>query len=83
VIDHAGDATLAVFGAPVAHHDDAERAVRVALDIHVSAAHVMNALREPLHLHIGIASGEVVAATIDSGATTAGLRMPLREGPST
>ena len=41
VIDHAGDATLAVFGAPVAHDNDGERAARAALDMHeIGRAHV-------------------------------------------
>ena len=35
-----GDAILAVFGDPVAHEDDAERAVRAALTIHAAVARV-------------------------------------------
>ena len=69
VIDHAGDATLAVFGAPLAHHDNSERSVRAALEMHAQAGTLIDPLGEPLRLHIGIASGEVVAATITSGAT--------------
>jgi len=55
---HIGDAVMAVFGAPVAHSDDPERAVRAALDIHAAVA----ALEPPQAVHVGIASGEVVAS---------------------
>ena len=55
---HIGDAVMAVFGAPVAHSDDPLRAVRAALDIHQASA----ALDPPLGVHIGVASGEVVAS---------------------
>jgi class 3 adenylate cyclase/tetratricopeptide (TPR) repeat protein len=68
VIDHAGDATLAVFGAPVAHDNDGERAARAAMDMHAQAAAITDPAGQPLSLHIGIASGEVVAATIAAGA---------------
>ena len=68
VVDHAGDATLAVFGAPVAHDNDAERAVRAALDMQAQAGTIVEPGGQALTLHIGIASGEVVAATIPTGA---------------
>ena len=55
---HIGDAVMAVFGAPIAHTDDPERAVRAALDTHKTVA----ALEPPLQVHIGIASGQVVAS---------------------
>ena len=55
---HIGDAVMAVFGAPVAHTNDPERAVRAALDTHKAVA----ALDPPLQVHIGIASGQVVAS---------------------
>ena len=35
---HIGDNVMAVFGAPVAHADDPERAVRAALDIHAAVS---------------------------------------------
>ncbi|NQW12077.1 MAG: AAA family ATPase [Alphaproteobacteria bacterium] len=54
---HIGDAAMALFGAPVAHTDDPERAVRAALDIHRALAD----LDPPLTAHIGIASGSVLA----------------------
>jgi class 3 adenylate cyclase/tetratricopeptide (TPR) repeat protein len=68
VIDHAGDATLAVFGAPVAHDNDGVRAARAGLDMHAQAAQIIDPTGQALQLHIGIASGEVVAATIAAGA---------------
>ena len=68
VLDHAGDGVFAVFGAPVAHGNDAERAVRAALDMHAGAAQLSNGSDRALALHIGIAAGEVVAAVISAGA---------------
>jgi class 3 adenylate cyclase/tetratricopeptide (TPR) repeat protein len=68
VIDHAGDGVLAVFGAPVAHADDPERAVRAALDMQEAAAQLADATGRALRLHVGIAAGEVVAAVISGGA---------------
>lgn len=68
VIDHAGDGTLAAFGAPVAHDNDGERAVRAALEMHAAVGAIIDDTGHPLRLHVGIASGEVVAATIAGGA---------------
>jgi class 3 adenylate cyclase/tetratricopeptide (TPR) repeat protein len=67
VIDHAGDGVLAVFGAPVAHGDDPERAVRAALELHAAVAQVSDPSGEPIALHIGMAAGEVVAAVMRGG----------------
>ena len=69
VIDHAGDGILAVFGAPVAYGNDTERAVRAAVEMHTAAAQVRDPSGEPIKLHIGVASGEVVAAVMSGGAT--------------
>ncbi len=69
MIDHAGDGILAVFGAPVAHGNDTERAVRAAVEMHRAAGQVCDPSGEPLKLHIGVASGEVVAAVMSGGAT--------------
>jgi class 3 adenylate cyclase/tetratricopeptide (TPR) repeat protein len=58
-----GDAVMAAFGAPVAHEDDAERAVRAALRI-VQAVQELN-LAEPgleLALRAAVTSGEAVVA---------------------
>jgi class 3 adenylate cyclase/tetratricopeptide (TPR) repeat protein len=70
VIDHAGDGVLAVFGAPIAYGNDPERALRAALAMQAAAAQIAEpASGRPLALHIGIASGEVVAAVLEGGAT--------------
>ena len=63
---HIGDATMGVFGAPVAHGNDVERAVGAACEIHEAIAALSAELGKPLATHIGIASGEVVAASTGS-----------------
>ncbi len=65
---HIGDNVMAVFGAPVAHTDDPERAVRAALDIHAAMRDLSAELERPLTAHIGIASGQVVASGTGSEA---------------
>src|SRR5512138_2308705 len=47
VIDHAGDGVLAVFGAPVAHGNDPERAMRAAFEMHAAAAQLTDASARP------------------------------------
>ncbi len=49
-----GDAVMALFGAPIAHEDDPERAVRAALAIRDFA------VEEGLELRVGITTGEVL-----------------------
>ena len=49
-----GDAVMSLFGAPVAHEDDPERAVRAALSIREFA------LEEGLELRVGITTGEAL-----------------------
>jgi class 3 adenylate cyclase/tetratricopeptide (TPR) repeat protein len=58
-----GDAVMAVFGAPVAHEDDAERAVRAGLRI-LEAIEELNAEDASLGLQVrvGINTGEAVVA---------------------
>ncbi len=59
----AGDAVMAAFGIPVAHEDDAERAVRAGLAI-------LEAVEElELHARVGVEAGEIV--TEDGEATFA------------
>jgi class 3 adenylate cyclase/tetratricopeptide (TPR) repeat protein len=58
-----GDAVMAVFGAPLAHEDDAERAVRAGLRI-LEAIEELNAQDANLSLQVrvGINTGEAVVA---------------------
>ena len=58
-----GDAVMAVFGAPIAHEDDAERAVRAALRI-LEAIQQLNEADPSLGLQvrIGVNTGEGVVA---------------------
>ena len=65
---HIGDATMAVFGAPVAHGNDIERAVRAACEIHDAISALSADCGYPLAAHVAIASGEVVAASVGSAA---------------
>ncbi len=59
-----GDGIMAVFGAPVAHEDDAERAVRAALSMQRAVRRVLDDERgggAPSGLRVGLNTGEVVA----------------------
>jgi class 3 adenylate cyclase/tetratricopeptide (TPR) repeat protein len=60
----AGDAVMAAFGIPLAHEDDAERAVRAAFEIHDSVREL------ELEARVGIESGEVVVDDRDSTFAT-------------
>ena len=58
---YVGDAVVAIFGAPTAHEDDPERAVRAALAIREALA--TSNERHPeldFHVRIGINSGEAI-----------------------
>jgi class 3 adenylate cyclase len=61
-----GDAVMAVWGAPTAHEDDAERAVRAALDL-VGAA---KQIAPGVQARAGVLTGE---AAVTVGATNQGL----------
>lgn len=66
-----GDAVMAVWGVPVAHEDDAERAVRAGLEIIDAVAHVRDELAVPsLDVRVGVVTDEV---TVTAGATGQGL----------
>src|SRR3954447_22822394 len=63
---YIGDNVMAIFGAPVAHEDDAERAVRAALAMHGAIAEI-----DPeLQLRVGINTGDVLAGSVAEGGYT-------------
>src|SRR4026207_680940 len=65
---YIGDAVMAVFGAPIAHEDDAERAINAALAMQTSIARLNDDLDRRhgvrLSLRIGVNTGEVVAGML-------------------
>lgn len=65
---HVGDCVMAVFGAPIAHGNDAERAVRAALAIREAMPALSAAVGRELTGHIGIAGGQVVASATGSAS---------------
>ena len=64
-----GDAVMAVWGAPTAHEDDAERAVRAALEL-VAAVPALGDAGHPLQARGGVLTGE---AAVTLGATNQGI----------
>lgn len=69
---HIGDCVMAVFGAPVDRGNDAERAARAALAIRDAMPALVTALKRRISVHIGIASGEVVASDVGGAYTVTG-----------
>lgn len=61
-----GDGIMALFGAPAAHEDDAERALRTALEMMAALQTFNRAKGTTLGLHVGINTGRVIAGQIGS-----------------
>jgi class 3 adenylate cyclase len=66
-----GDAVMVLFGVPAAHEDDAGRAARCSLEMHVALDALNDEIQagwgERLRTHTGIATGEVVVAAGERG----------------
>lgn len=60
---HIGDAVMAVFGVPVAHSNDPERALRTAFGIHEAMPQLSAEIGEVITVHAGVASGQIVASS--------------------
>jgi predicted ATPase/class 3 adenylate cyclase len=69
-----GDGIMALFGAPIAHENNAERAIRSALkmqaDVRQLNQNIADTVGVELRLHIGLNSGSVIVGSI---SPTAGL----------
>jgi predicted ATPase/class 3 adenylate cyclase len=65
-----GDGIMALFGAPIMHENNAELAVRAALDMQADIAKLSQELKDQLgselHLHIGLHCGTVIVGGIGS-----------------
>jgi class 3 adenylate cyclase len=62
-----GDGILALFGAPVAHEDDAERAVRAALAMPSTVAAIGRGADAPVRVRVGVNTGEVIVGSMRAG----------------
>src|SRR5437667_3688751 len=55
-----GDAVMALFGAPIAHEDDPERAVRAALDIRHTIGRLNDERDLDLNVRVSVVTGEAL-----------------------
>src|SRR4051812_28548125 len=73
---YIGDNVMGVFGAPVAHEDDPERAVRAGLAMQAAMAEINERIEADtgatFALRVGINSGEVPAGRVGDGYTGVG-----------
>src|SRR5918999_4112839 len=71
---YIGDNVMAIFGAPVAHEDDAERAVRAGLGMQEAMTEINEGLPSGVHfdLRVGVNTGEVLAGAVGASYTVTG-----------
>lgn len=62
-----GDALVAIFGAPIAHEDDAERAVRAALRMQEHLGQLRDETGMELRMRVGVNTGEVLVGALRAG----------------
>ena len=71
---YIGDNVMAIFGAPIAHEDDAERAVRAGLGMQGAMEEVNDGLPKGIdfQLRVGVNTGEVLAGAVGASYTVMG-----------
>ncbi|HVL81654.1 MAG TPA: adenylate/guanylate cyclase domain-containing protein, partial [Actinomycetota bacterium] len=62
-----GDGMLALFGAPISHEDDPERAVRTALAMQQTALSLVGETGVDVKLRVGVNTGEVLVGGLRAG----------------
>ncbi len=62
-----GDAIVALFGAPIAHEDDPERAVRAALQMQKTMRAYAAEVGADIQMRIGVNTGEVLTGAMRAG----------------
>lgn len=68
IAQYLGDGILAYFGYPVAHEDDAVRAVRAGLDILADISRLD--VQPPVQVRVGLHTGPVVIGAVGEGGRT-------------
>jgi class 3 adenylate cyclase/tetratricopeptide (TPR) repeat protein len=67
-----GDELVAIFGAPVAHEDDAERAVRCGMQMQRTLANLAGRVGVDLQMRVGVNTGEVLVGALGGDVTAMG-----------
>jgi class 3 adenylate cyclase len=73
VVQSTGDGVFAIFGAPVAHEDHAQRALRAAIAIQEELRAYARSKaqgQQPVEVRIGVNTGEVVLRMVNTGGHT-------------
>jgi class 3 adenylate cyclase len=67
IAQYLGDGLLVYFGSPVAHEDDAARAIHTGLEIVTALDRARSQFLQPVQVRIGIHTGPVVVGQMGVG----------------